>query len=549
MFADPVIGKDFFNRGEMLHLLFKRASSLRQGYRQNVAILGPELIGKSSLLQHFMLQFDDPGVVVVYVELRPRETFQEFTSRFVTIFLHAFLKRLGIDLEGKGGEQKYLQAFHRWAPITASWLKGSLEQRRKSEPTKSFITLLELPSRTWNETGKCFILMLDEFDKLLGFDIEEPFAHLGRQIMVQKETMYLLASSQIQISRRILQQRLSLLFGRFEIVTLEPFTGGEAMEYLEKRWGLASLDPGVKQFLVFLSGGHPFYLNVLGQHLSTCPSTDLKSPLEHVIFVLEKVLFNAQGILCQYFTMLLHRLASLDHRSSESALIVQALSRRTCPSQEIRHLFKESKDIQKKLAKLLDAGILSKSGIFYRVADRLFAFWLKSCFERKADSLAGNIAQQSFDFRTETEETVKHFMEQSQKRVDEKISTLFSCFKGELVEIDQKRHRLPRFSGVSLLNGKTEHALIVGHKDNGVWVSSFFEREIQEEDIFNFLKQCEQMNRPIHQRVLIPLLGISQNARLLAKKEKLWTWELGSVNMLLDIYHQGPILTAGEKHG
>ena len=546
MFADPVVGKEFFNRKEVLQILLKRASSLPQGYRQNVAILGPELIGKSSLLQHFMSQFDHPEVVVIYLEFRPGESFQEFAARFITLFLHSFLKRMG--MEGMGDRETQLQAFRRAAPKTGSWLKTFLDHRRKFDPTKSFITLLELPSRASHETGKCFILILDEFDKLLGFDIDEPFAHLGKQIMVQKETMYLLASSQMQLSRRILQQRLSLLFGRFETVTLEPFNAQEALDYLEKRWVPTDRDRGAEQFLVFLTGGHPFYLNVIGQHLAAGASVNPQATAESVISVLEKVLFNAQGILCQYFTMLLHRIASSD-RSRSSMLIAQTLSRRTCTSQEIRHLLKEAKDIHKKLTRLVDAGILFKSGMFYQIADRLFAFWLRHCFETKSDSLAGNIDQQSSEFRKEAENAMRHFMDQSQKKTGEKISSLFSSFRGELVEIDQKRHRLPRFSGVSLLNGKSDSAIVVGHKENGVWVSSFFERGIEEEDISEFLKQCERMNRPIHQKVLIPLSGISQNARLLAKKEKLWTWELGNVNMLLDIYHQGPILKVGERHG
>ena len=83
-----------------------------------------------------------------------------------------------------------------------------------------------------------------------------------------------------------------------------------------------------------------------------------------------------------------------------------------------------------------------------------------------------------------------------------------------------------------------------------IWVSSFFEKEITEEDIAEFLKQCHHVDCPIHQKVLIPLGGISENARLLAKKEGLWTWELGSVNTLLEIFGYGPILRVqGCFHG
>ena len=119
-----------------------------------------------------------------------------------------------------------------------------------------------------------------------------------------------------------------------------------------------------------------------------------------------------------------------------------------------------------------------------------------------------------------------------------------------MVEIDQKTHRLPQFSDVQLYNGKKGELLIIGNKEKGSWVTSFFEREVTEEDIFEFLRQCDRLKRPIHQKVLIPLGGIHENARLLAKKERLWTWELGHVNMLLDILGHGPVLTVqGDRHG
>jgi len=547
MFTDPVVGKDFFGRDGVLQLLLKRALSLRQGYRQNVAVLGPELIGKSSLLQHFMTRFEDPETFIVYTDFRPRELFEEFAERFATVFIHSFLR--GIGQESFGNPRIQTEAFQHVAPKTTQWLKAFLEKRHKLNVTESFVTLLELPSRTWKETGKFAILILDEFDKLLEFGIEEPFAHLGKQIMIQKETMYLLASSQVSLAQMILRQRLSLLFGHFEIVTLEPFSPRGAFEYLEKRWHLAPLDFETKQFLIFVTGGYPFYLNVLGQHLSSYPAPDLRHPPRSVVPVLERILFNAQGILSQYFRMRLDRVISHD-ASGKALTILQSLSRRACTSQEIRALFRNGKDLHKTISKLLETGMVSKNGTFYRITDHLFAFWMRSCFERKANILSGNISEQSSEFRKEAEETIKMFSEQSKKDLHEKILELFSSFKGEMVEIDQKSHRLPKFSEVRLYNGKKGELLIIGDKDSGLWVSSFFEHEVTEENISEFLKQCERVNRPICQKVLIPLGGINENARLLAKKERLWTWESASVNMLLDIFGHGSIVTTqGERHG
>jgi len=546
MFADPVVGKDFFNRGEWVQLLLKRAASLRHGYRQNVAVLGPQLIGKSSLLQHFMLQFDDPETVVVYLELRQKESLHDFVDRYVTVFLHAFLKRVGQEV--RGSESEHLQAFRRVAPRTGEWLEEWLSRRRLLNTTAQFKLLLELSSKTWKETSKFILFILDEFDRLLLLEIDEPFAYLGKEIMVQKETMYLLASSETQLAKRILEQRLSLLFGHFETITLGPFNPEEACEYLEERWNLAALEENTKQFLIFLTGGHPFYLNVLGQQLSTFSASELGHFSKSLLPVLEKALFNAQGILSQYFSMFFQHLMTGDD-SGTIQTVLKALAKGVGTSQALRQSFKGRREPQKKLNRLLEIGVLSKNGVFYQVTDRLFAFWLRTCFEKKSYVLAGNISQQSSEFRQEAEETMKRFSLQMRQKAREKVTFLFESFNGEKVEIDQKSHLLPRFSKLHLMNGKVDGAILVGEKENGLWVSSLFEHPVEEEHVAEFLKQCKHLNRPIYQKILISLGGMSPNARLLAKKEKLWMWERENVNRLLDIFGHGPILTLSNGKG
>ena len=51
MFIEPVFGKKFFGREEVLGTLQKRVTSLKGGYRQNMALTGPMLAGKSSILR------------------------------------------------------------------------------------------------------------------------------------------------------------------------------------------------------------------------------------------------------------------------------------------------------------------------------------------------------------------------------------------------------------------------------------------------------------------------------------------------------------------
>ena len=50
MLTEPAVGNTFFGREKILSILEKRVSALKGGYRQNIALTGPMLSGKSSIL-------------------------------------------------------------------------------------------------------------------------------------------------------------------------------------------------------------------------------------------------------------------------------------------------------------------------------------------------------------------------------------------------------------------------------------------------------------------------------------------------------------------
>ena len=53
------LDKNFFGRSEVLELLKKRVRDLKDSYRQNVAIIGDQYLGKSALLKYFLMNFDE----------------------------------------------------------------------------------------------------------------------------------------------------------------------------------------------------------------------------------------------------------------------------------------------------------------------------------------------------------------------------------------------------------------------------------------------------------------------------------------------------------
>ena len=82
---------EFYGRQDSLDLLNKRSDAFSKGYRQNLAIIGPELIGKTALLKHWLSKYCDNHIVAVYIEVRPEEI-NTFGERFIGSLFFSFLK-------------------------------------------------------------------------------------------------------------------------------------------------------------------------------------------------------------------------------------------------------------------------------------------------------------------------------------------------------------------------------------------------------------------------------------------------------------------------
>lgn len=66
-----MIKENLFNRRAYLEILEKRIRALKDGYRQNIAFIGDELLGKTSIIFSFLNKFYDNQIIVLYLEVRP----------------------------------------------------------------------------------------------------------------------------------------------------------------------------------------------------------------------------------------------------------------------------------------------------------------------------------------------------------------------------------------------------------------------------------------------------------------------------------------------
>ena len=221
MFSDPVVGDDFFGRQEIIDLLLKRAHALKSGYRQNVAIIGHQQLGKTSILRHFLHSYRDPELLSVYVEIK-LQALDYFVEQFARSLLYQIISAQE-TLNATESLENLLKKAESQTPRTVARIREIAQLLKQRHADEAYSKLFELTSIVKAETGKKCIVILDEFHRLGEFGIKNAFSDFGKRIMLQKDTLYLLSSSSFSASRRILAEKLSLLFGNFERVYLEPF--------------------------------------------------------------------------------------------------------------------------------------------------------------------------------------------------------------------------------------------------------------------------------------------------------------------------------------
>ncbi|GAG47446.1 unnamed protein product, partial [marine sediment metagenome] len=215
MLSEPAVGKAFFGRESVMRTLEKRVNALKGGYRQNVALTGQMLAGKSSILYQFLYNLKDTSLIPLYIEVT-EEPFASFADRFIATLLYSYLS--SCSRQAQKDLPNLIKEAEGLIPHTIYAIKKVKAELLKKNYTNAYADLLNLTSVLKKESGKSCVVILDEFHNLEFFKIKKPYLHFGKIMMIQKDTMYIVSSSQKSTIKKILSEKLALLYGNFEII-------------------------------------------------------------------------------------------------------------------------------------------------------------------------------------------------------------------------------------------------------------------------------------------------------------------------------------------
>ncbi|HTY45592.1 MAG TPA: hypothetical protein VMD52_06350 [Patescibacteria group bacterium] len=524
----------FVGRKDYLGILEKRIRDLKDGYRQNIAIIGDEMVGKTSIIFRFLNKFCDNRIITLYFETRPESTVS-FARRFISVLLYNFLSHSAIPLQEDLGF--LMRVSSKYIPVTIERINLILEGLDKRKKNNLFGDLLSLCESIYQETSKSCVVIFDEFLNLESLDAKHLYKEWSRLLISQKHTMYIIISSMKYRTKNVLAKDLSLLFGNFEVITIEPFDIPASGEYLEQRLAGVTLEPGLKNFIMHLTGGYPFYLEVVSGAL-------LKSYQNNLSDILEDLLFESSGILHQRFSVYLKRFLDGPLGQGNGAILSLIASGQNRLN-DIAHILRRSKkELNLHIGQLMELDAISRSGDFLKVNDRVFAFWLRFVHQNKISSLAFDAKSQKAAFKEQIEKMIQEFMAAAQKPLIDRMAELFRSFSDDTLQLERKRLRLAHFREIKPmeLNRAGLREGLIGRSHDSLWIVAFKKDSLTEEDVAEFAKECKKYRHKLQTKVIVTLRDIDANARLRALEEKIWTWDINRLNQIFDLFSKPRVI-------
>ncbi|MCM8791938.1 MAG: ATP-binding protein [Candidatus Omnitrophica bacterium] len=535
----------FFDRNLYLEILRKHFNNLIDGYRQNLAFIGNEMVGKTSLILNFLNKFEDNRILPIYISVN-RENFKFFIDRFIGSLLYSFLKNSGIEL--KENFHYLIKKAENFIPLTVKKINEIRSIARKNK-TSIFLELLSLCDIINKETKKFCVVIFDEFQNLEMMGIKNLYKDWIKVLVLQKNTMFIIISSARFKTKKILNSSLNLLFGKFELIEVEPFDHRNSKEFLIDRLNGLILGDKMIDFVVSICGGIPFYLKIIADSiLYKIKNDDASSGIyvnKNIVFeVLLELLFEENGALYQKLFNYLNKISTIDPEQNALEVLCCISCGYNRIKDMIRNLHIPIKIISKIIYHLLETDIIIKNGDFFKINDRLFNLWLRLIYQRRLLEVDFNSKSQSPVLRKELEKIYNEFLNDLNKNFLEKLIEIMYLFENAHVNIDNKRIDLTSFREIKSFSFESSGIKegLIARSTNYLWIVAVKQSPLKEEDIEEFFHFCNKYKEKKQKRIIITPYQIDANVRLKAMEEKILTWELKNINLLCELFNRPVII-------
>lgn len=533
----------FYGRQSILDLLKKRVLDFKAGYRQNVALTGERYIGKSFILHKFLSEVSAPDILQVYIDLEYKDT-DYFCRKISGTILYEFCKIRRFPLHED--LNLLLESTQSLLPKTTAEIKKMQRYLRSGKNFEAFKAAIGLSQIFSSETGLFCLFIFDEFHCLEEWAIPEIFQELGKTIMTQKQTLYVFASSSPDQAELILSEKLSLLFGNFEVIPVGAFDLKVCRDYLEQHLPQLTLSEPLKNFLIDFTGGHPLYLRLLCEKLAELASIHQQKEvfLPLLLRAVEDVVFDPWGVLSRHFDLIIHHLCSGKGNAIHSALLISLSEGKQRVKELADRMGIKQTGLGARLTRLQEKGFLAKNGKSFYICDRLLKYWVYYVFRPRREAIEMDPQHRRKQFAEEFARAVEEFRINERKDISTRIIDLFHCFDDESFQMDGRRYQLPIFDQINPEDRALFSELSSGFDvirastTNGEWVVLLNADRVTEHGLTSAMTEVRRRYGKPQRCVLIALNGLDDTVRVRALQERMWIWDERELRALLHIYDQ-----------
>ncbi|HLF18165.1 MAG TPA: ATP-binding protein [Candidatus Omnitrophota bacterium] len=533
------IEKSFLGRQDVLNVLKKRMTDLKEGYRQNIALLGYPYVGKSFILYHFLRNLDDRDVIAIYLDLENKD-FPYFLDKFIGSLLYNFSKNCNLPLSEN--ISVLLETTKQVIPHTVQVIRKVQADFTNGKSNAAYQGLLALPEVFTNETGKYCVLILDEFQGLKDYPLTNAFQVLGKKIMTQKRCLYVVSSSFAAEAKKIITEKLSLLFGNFETIVVEPFDLAASQEFIERRLAGIKVGGSLSSFLTDFTGGHPLYLELICREMISLSA--LHNQMEVYMPILaqavENTLFDRWGVLSRHFELLVNEMFTGKGNRTMSELLISLANGHHKLEDLANDLGLKRVVLIKKMNNLLEKSIVVKNGKFYYYKDKLFKYWVKYVYQKRMKDVELAPDKQQRMFKEEFQAHIESFKLATRQDFSSRVVDLLHCFDNESLHLKGRKYRLPQFREIVPFRTRDENGLyldfIKAKTDDAVWFIVTKKDHLSEGELDLIMAEARKIANKSQRCLIISLSDLDENARLRALQEKFWIWNEGELNALLTLF-------------
>lgn len=363
-FGVPVSGEDtFFGREREMQYIFDTLDNVPRGQKQDIVVLGPRRIGKSSLLRRLVRLLLQPqhDFTPIYIDLQavlPRET-----ETLLTVIADAIRK---------GYAAKGVQNLPSLATLGADPIPPALRFMTFNDDMDRLNTAIaadDLPR---------LVLMFDEVEELLSFN--EPGILGWLRSLIQNTNYAVFVVSGSDQVYALTQDYGSPFYNIFKAVELFPLDAAAARQLIEEpatRIGL-TIPPALVDKMLAYSGNNPYFVQGMAHYLieetnrrerATVTEADLDKVIIGCVQTLSAQFNYFWGVVTTAQRLLLYTLAKIGR-----PLIADALFDRL---PDARAALPGPRERREAFDRLVQQQILSRdAGDRYWFVVPLFAEWL-----------------------------------------------------------------------------------------------------------------------------------------------------------------------------